>query len=90
MVVRWGRKQKLLRDDVREVRLGHRLSVGQHAGLGLLVGGVTGFLVGAPCSDCPVNVGFATGTFLGGIGGFVVGEAVHARPGRLVYARARP
>jgi hypothetical protein len=90
MVVRWGRKQTLLRDDIREVRLRHRLSVGQHAGLGLLVGGVTGRLVGAPCVDCPVDVGLAYGTFLGGIGGFVVGEAVHARPGRLVYARTRP
>jgi hypothetical protein len=55
MVVRWGRKQTLLRDDVREVRLGHRLSVGQHAGPGLLLGGVTGFLVGSAAA-CDPNV----------------------------------
>lgn len=99
MVVRWGRRQTLLRDDVREVRLGHRLSVGQHAGLGLLLGGVTGFLVGSAAA-CNPNVcggegglaiagGTVYGTFMGGIGGFVVGQAVHARPGRLVYARAK-
>ena len=90
IVVRWRRKETLLRHDIREVRLRHRLSVGEHAGLGLLVGGVTGLLAGAPCVDCPVNVGLVYGTFLGGIGGFVIGEGVHARPGRLVYARTSP
>ena len=100
MVVRWGRKQTLLRDEVREVRLSHRLSVGQHAGLGLLLGGVTGFLVGSAAACDPhvcggegglaVAGGLVYGTLMGGIGGFVVGEAVHARPGRLVYTLAKP
>jgi len=100
MVVRRGRTETLSRDDVGEVRLGHRLGVAQHAGLGLLLGGVTGFLVGSAAA-CDSNVcggegglavagGFVHGTFLGGIGGFVVGEAVHARPGRLVYGGANP
>lgn len=105
MVVRWGREETLRRADVREVRLGHRLSVGQHVGLGLLLGGVTGNLVGraAACGDsttlpgdCGGEAGLAIaggtvyGTFLGGIGGFVFGQAVHARPGRLVYALLKP
>jgi hypothetical protein len=98
LVGRWGRKQTLRRDDVHEVRLGHRLGVGQHAGLGLLLGGVTGFLVGSAAACDPhvcggegglaIAGGTVYGTFIGGIGGFVVGQAVHARPGRLVYARA--
>lgn len=94
MVVRWGREQTLRRDDVGEVRLGHRLGVAQHAGLGLLLGGVTGFLAGSAAA-CDPNVcggegglaiagGLVYGTLMGGIGGFVVGQAVHARPGRLV------
>jgi hypothetical protein len=100
MVVRWGREQTLRRDDIGEVRLRHRLGVAQHAGLGLLLGGVTGFLAGSAAA-CDPNVcggegglaiagGLVYGTFMGGIGGFVVGEAVHARPGRLVYPRAKP
>jgi hypothetical protein len=100
MVVRWGRKQTLLRDEVREVRLSHRLSVGQHTGLGLLLGGVTGFLVGSAAACDPlvcggegglaVAGGLVYGTLMGGIGGFVVGEGVHARPGRLIYTLAKP
>jgi hypothetical protein len=34
--------------------------------------------------------GLVYGTVMDGIGGFAVGEAVHARSGRLVYARAKP
>ncbi len=100
MVVRWGRKQTLRRDDIREVRLGHRLGVGQHAGLGLLLGGVTGSLAGSAAACDPsvcggegglaVAGGLVYGTLMGGIGGLVVGEAVHARSGRLVYAFAKP
>lgn len=100
IVGRSGRKQTIPRDDVREVRLDHRLSVVQHAGLGLLLGGVTGFLVGraAACDPdvCAGEGGLAIaggavyGTFIGGIGGFVVGQAVHARKGRLVYTRVQP
>ena len=100
VVVRGGRKQTLRRDDIREVRLGHRLSVGQHAGLGLLLGGLTGFAVGS-AGACDRDVcggegglviagGLVYGTVMGGIGGFAVGEAVHARSGRLLYARAKP
>jgi hypothetical protein len=100
MVVRRGRKQTLLHDDVREVRLGHSFSVGQSAGLGLLLGGITGFLGGSVAACDPhvcggerglaIAGGTVYGVLLGGIGGFVVGEAMHARPGQLVYARARP
>lgn len=99
LVVRWGRRQTLRRDDVHEVRLGHRLGVGQHAGVGLLLGGVTGFLVGSAAACDPhvcggegglaIAGGTVYGTLIGGIGGFVVGQAVHARPGPLIYARAR-
>lgn len=100
LVVRWGRKQTLLRDDVREVRRDRPLSVGQYAGLGLLLGGVAGFLVGSAAACDPhvcggeggLTIAGSTvqGTFLGGVGGFVAGEAMHSRPGRLVYARERP
>lgn len=91
MTVRWGRKRTVLRNDIREVRLRHRLSVGQHAALGGLLGGVIGrALVGPPCIDCPADVGLEFGILWGGIGGYVVGEAVHARPGRLVYTLAKP
>ena len=100
VVVGWGRKQALLRDDIREVRIGHRLSVGQHAGLGLLLGAAGGFLVGSAAACDPhvcggerglaIAGGLVYGTLMGGIGGFVVGEAVHTRSGRLVYARAKP
>lgn len=100
MVVRWGRGQTLRRDDIGEVRLAHRFGVAQHAGLGLLLGGVTGFLGGSAAACDPkvcggegglaIAGGLVYGTLMGGIGGFVVGEAVHARPGRLVYPHAKP
>ena len=100
MVVRLGRKETLSRDDVYEVRLLHGLSVGGYAGLGLLLGGLTGFLAGSAAA-CDQHVcggegglaiagGLVQGTFFGGMGGFVAGEMVHHRPERLVYARAKP
>ena len=100
IVVRRGRLQTLRRDDVREVRLDHRLSIGQHVGLGLLVGGVTGYLIGSAVGCDPrvcggegglaIAGGTLYGTFTGGLGGFVVGHVVHSRSARLVYARATP
>ena len=98
MVVRWGRKQTLLRDDIREVRLGHRLSVGQHASLGLLLGVSAGFLAGS-AEACASNVcggegglavagGSVYGPLVGSIGGVALRELAPAGPGRLVSARA--
>lgn len=99
-VLAGGRERTLLRAEIVEVRRGHRLSVAQHAGIGLLLGGMTGIVAGsaAACDPrrCGGEGGLATagglvfGTFLGGLGGFVFGEAVHARPGRLVYAGVSP
>lgn len=95
-----GHERVLLRTEIAEVRRGHRLSVAQHAGLGLVLGGLTGVVAGsaAACDPhrCGGEGGLATagglvfGTFMGGLGGFVFGEAVHARPGTLVYAGVAP
>lgn len=98
--LRWGRTKTLPRDEVVAVRLGHRVTVAQHTGLGSLLGGLAGVLIGSAAA-CDSNVcggegglavagGLVSGIFMGALGGFVVGEAVHARPGRLIYATAPP
>lgn len=92
MVVRFGRKQTLLRDDIREVRLRHPLH--RYVFLGVLAGGVTGYVAGRisnrGCVDClPAALSAMTFGFLGGSGGALVGKMVDA-PGPLVYALAKP
>ena len=96
IVDRQGGDQMLRREDVREVRLDHQRSVGQYVGLGLLLGGVTGFAIGSATEcDCELRglgtvVGAVYGTLGGALGGWMIGGAVHARPGRLIYALAEP
>ena len=69
MVDRRGRNQTLARDDVHEVRLDHRLSVGQHVGLGMPLGGVTGWFVGK-AADCDCDLRGLAPVADGGLGTF--------------------
>jgi hypothetical protein len=96
---RRGRPWTIARADVREIRVGHKIGGGQGLAIGLLLGGVAGYLAGGATACEPhvcggerglaVAGGTLQGVFLGGIGGFVAGQAVQSRPGRLVYARPK-
>ena len=96
MIDRQGHDQMLRREDVREVRLDHRLSVGQYVGLGLLIGGWAGVAIGrASECDCELRglgtaMGAISGTIGGAIGGWMIGDAMNARPRRLIYRVPQP
>ena len=84
------------RDNIRELQRGHRFSVGQHAGLGLLIGGGTGLLIGlaTPCdgNDCDgrqlaTAVLPALGFMIGGVTGFIAGESAHHSASDLIYTK---
>ena len=97
MVDRQGGAQILRREEVREVRLDHRFSTGHYLGFGLLLGGVTGLVLGraGECEDCELRglgtaLGAIFGTGMGAFGGWAIGSARNAAPGRLIYRRVAP
>ena len=88
-----GRRRRLDRVDVSEVRIGPTHGSGYYAGLGSLLGSVGGLVLGAANAGDSELAGAVPvlGAVLGGIWGTVIGYAIghstNGRPWQRVYER---